>query len=374
MKNNIFKKEGFLGISSSVLSVAIGLFVGFVVLLISNPGQAFEGVNIILLGGFNAGAMGIGQVLYGATPIILTGLSVGFAFKTGLFNIGTSGQMIVGAFAAVYVSLKWTFIPEGMMLPVALVMSIIAGGLWALLPGMLKTYCNVSEVISTIMMNYIGMYTVNYLVSKTIFDSMRNQSITPPSYAVLPKWGLDKLFPGSSINCGIFIAIAVVILMYIILNKTTFGFELTACGFNKDASEYAGINSKKNIILSMVIAGAIAGLAGGVLFLSGTGKHIEVLDILIPEGFMGIPVALLGASNPIGILLSGLFISYISVGGFYLQALNYPPQVIDIIISLIIYFTAFSTILKNVVKFVVGKIPSKTNKIDKTITIDKGGE
>ncbi|MFZ2539897.1 MAG: ABC transporter permease [Oscillospiraceae bacterium] len=374
MKNNIFKKDGFFSISSSILSVAIGLFVGFILLLASNPSQALEGAKTILLGGFNAGTMGIGQVLYGATPIILTGLSVGFAFKTGLFNIGASGQMIVGAFVAVYVSLKWTFIPDSMVLIVALIMSIIAGGLWALIPGILKTYCNVSEVISTIMMNYIGMYTVNYLVSKTIFDSLRNQSITPPSYAVLPKWGLDKLFPGSSINCGIFIAIAVVILLYIILNKTTFGYELTACGFNKDASEYAGINSKKNIILSMVIAGAIAGLAGGVLFLSGTGKHIEVVDLLAPEGLMGIPVALLGASNPIGILLSGLFISYINVGGFYLQALNYPPQIIDIIISLIIYFTAFSSILKNVVKFIVTKISPRKHEMDKTTISDKGGE
>ncbi|MGL4606710.1 MAG: ABC transporter permease [Eubacteriaceae bacterium] len=362
MKNKLIEKPGFLSVSSSVLAVIIGIFVGFLLLLVSNPSQALEGLKIILFGGFNTGMLGIGQVLYTATPIILTGLSVGFAFKTGLFNIGASGQLIVGAFTAIFISLKFTFIPEPMVLPVALIMAFIAGGLWALIPGLLKTFCNVSEVISTIMMNYIGMYIVNYLVSTTIFDSLRNQSLTPPNYAVLPKMGLDKIFPGSSVNSGIFIAVIAVIVVYIVLYKTTFGYEITACGFNRNASEYAGINAKKNIVLSMVIAGAIAGLAGAVLFLSGTGKHIEVVDVLIAEGFTGIPVALLGVSNPIGILLSGLFISHISVGGFYLQALNYPPQIIEIMISLIIYFTAFSVVLQGFVKMML----SKKSKKEKT--------
>lgn len=358
---NNTKREKLIGFGASVLAIAIGLLVGFIILLVTNPSQAVEGLKTILMGGFNDGIRGLGQVLYGATPIILTGLSVGFAFKTGLFNIGASGQLIVGAYAALYVAIRWTFIPEGMVTIVSITMAIVAGALWALIPGLLKTYCNVSEVISTIMMNYIGMYTVNYLVSQTIFDSMRNQSVTPPAYAVLPKLGLDKVFPGSSINAGFYIAVITVIIIYVVLSKTTFGYSITACGFNKNASEYAGINSKRNIVSSMLIAGAIAGLAGGVLYLAGTGKHIEVVDVLAAEGFMGIPVALLAASNPIGILFSGIFISYLTVGGFYLQILEYPQQVIDIIISLIIYFTAFSFVLKKVVANISFRKNTKNN-------------
>lgn len=345
---NNAKREKLISFGASILAIAIGLLAGFIILLITNPADALEGLKIILLGGFNEGIRGLGQVLYGATPIILTGLSVGFAFKTGLFNIGASGQLIVGAYAALFVAIRWTFIPEGMVTMVALTMAIIAGALWALIPGLLKTYCNVSEVISTIMMNYIGMYIVSYLVSQTIFDSMRNQSVTPPAYAIIPKLGLDKIFPGSSINGGFYIAVITVIIIYVVLTKTTFGYSITACGFNKNASEYAGINAKRNIISSMLIAGAIAGLAGGVLYLAGTGKHLEVVEVLAAEGFMGIPVALLAASNPIGILFSGIFISYLTVGGLHLQII-YPQQVIDIIISLIIYFTAFSFAFKKVV-------------------------
>lgn len=358
---NNAKREKFTSFGASILAIAIGLLVGFIILLITNPSQAIQGLGIILKGGFNDGIKGLGQVLYGATPIILTGLSVGFAFKTGLFNIGASGQLIVGAYAALYVAIRWTFIPEGMVTVVAISMSIIAGALWALIPGILKTYCNVSEVISTIMMNYIGMYTVSYLVSQTIFDSLRNQSVTPPVYSVLPKLGLDKIFPGSSINSGFYIAVIAVLIIYVVLNKTTFGYSIKACGFNKNASEYAGINSRRNIVSSMLIAGAIAGLAGGVLYLAGTGKHIEVVEVLAAEGFMGIPVALLAASNPIGILFSGIFLSYLTVGGLHLQLLDYPQQVIDIIISLIIYFTAFSFVLKKVIANISMK-KSRNNK------------
>ena len=301
----------------------------------------------ILTGGFSYGLKGIGQIFYFATPIMLTGLSVGFAFKTGLFNIGASGQFIMGAFAGVYVALAVNPIGSGHWI-LALTASFIAGALWALIPGLLKAYYNVHEVISSIMMNYIGMYLVNYMVenSATLFDQKRNQSFPIPGHSQVPKMGLDKIFPGSSIHGGIFIAIIAVGIIYIVLNKTTFGFELKAVGYNRDASKYAGIDEKKSIIKSMLIAGALAGLAGGLLYLAGTGKHIEIVDIIAPEGFTGISVALLGLSNPIGILFSALFIAYITQGGFYLQLYNFSPQVIEIIIAVIIYFSAFSLIIQ----------------------------
>jgi len=354
----LISEKALVDIAASLSAIIVGLLFGLVILLISNPSQALTGFKTILFGGFTGGLKGIGQVLYFATPIIMTGLSVGFAFKTGLFNIGASGQFIVGAYAAVLVGVKMSSLSPNLHWIVALLAAGIAGGLWALLPGILKAYMNVNEVIATIMMNYIGMYSVNYLVTKTVYDQLRNQSLTP--IAKLPKWGLDKLFPRSSVNGGFFIAILMVIIIYILLEKTTFGYELKACGYNKEASIYAGINAKRNIVLSMVIAGVLSGLGAGLLYLAGSGKHIEVVDVLAAEGFNGIPVALLGMSNPIGILFSGLFIAYVTQGGFYMQLSNFVPEVIDIIIAAIIYFSAFALIFRNLVTSLLKKRRGQT--------------
>ena len=206
------------------------------------------------------------------------------------------------------------------------------------------------------MMNYIGMYLVNYLVTLTVYDMLKNQSQNIPPSGTIPNMGLNAIFKGSSANGGFFIAILTVIIIYIILSKTTFGFELKACGLNKEASRYAGINEKRNIILSMVIAGALAGLGGGLLYLSGVGKHIEVVDILAEEGFMGIPIALLGLSHPFGILIAGIFIAYITVGGFYMQMHDFTPEVIEMIISSIIYFSAFALMFRSIVGFISKKL------------------
>lgn len=339
-----FKGLNF-GFLSSIVAIAIGLLFGFVILLISNPPQAVGGFFTILTGAFRD-LRSIGRIMYFATPIILTGLSVGFAFKTGLFNIGTPGQFIMGAFGAVIVGVKFPQLGSVHWL-VALMAAMVFGGLWALLPGILKAFANVHEVIASIMMNYIGMYLVNYLVMETIFDRLRNQSIAVAKTAVIPKLGLDKIFPRSNVNAGFLIAILAAVAIYIVLNKTTFGYELKAVGHNRDASKYAGINEKRNIVLSMVIAGVLAGLGGGLLYLAGTGKFIEVVDVLAAEGFTGIPVALLGMSHPLGILFAGLFIGYITVGGDYMQLYDFVPEIIDIIVASIIYFSAFSLIVKN---------------------------
>jgi len=356
---NLLYSDGFNHASSSIFSILVGLLFGLIVLVISNSSEAFQGFGIILMGGFSSGAKGIGQVFYFATPLILTGLSVGFAFKTGLFNIGAPGQFIMGAFAAVYIGVKWTFLPAPFHWIVALIAAALIGGLWAFIPGLLKAYLNVHEVIATIMMNYIGMYLVNYLVKLTVYDSKKALSVNVADSAVLPKSGLDNIFYNtigstkdmSTVNCGIWIAILIAIIMYIILNKTTFGYELKACGFNQHASKYAGINEKRNMVISMVIAGMLSGLGGALLYLSGAnGRHIKVVDILAVEGFNGIPVALLGLSNPIGIIFSAIFIAYITQGGYYLQSLNFVPEVIDIIVACIIYFSAFALFFRNIIK------------------------
>lgn len=341
------RKKDYLGFLASLFAIVVGLLVGLVILLVSNPGQAFAGFATILTGPLTHGMKGIGQVFYFATPIILTGLSVGFAFKTGLFNIGASGQFIIGGFVAVVIGIRCEFL-GGFQWVAAVLGAIVAGMLWGAIPGLFKAYFNVNEVIACIMTNYIGMYLVNYLVSTSddLYDKVRNYSNDVAETANIPGMGLDKLFAGSSINGGFFIALLTVLIIYIILQKTTFGYELKAAGFNKDASRYAGINEKRNIVLSMAISGGLAALGGAAIYLAGSGKHIEVLDKLVGEGFTGISVALLGLSHPVGVLLAGLFIAYITAGGFYLQLYDFSTEIIDIIIAVIIYFSAFSLFVR----------------------------
>lgn len=348
---NFLKGSAVESFISSFSAILIGLLFGLVILFISQPSQAIPGFMTILKGGFTGGAKGIGDVLYFATPLILTGLSVGFAFKTGLFNIGAPGQFLMGAYLAVFVGIKFTFLPDSIHWIIALLAGIIGGALWGLLPGLLKAYRNVNEVIATIMMNYIGLYLVNLLIKTdlTIFDTLKNQSKLPDPGAIIPKMGLDNFFGNSAVNGGFFVAILAVVVMYIILNKTTFGYELKACGHNREAARYAGINEKKSIVMSMVISGALAGLGGALLLMAGAGKHLEVVDVLPMEGFNGIPVALLGMSNPIGILLAALFIAYINQGGFYMQLHNFVPEIITIITASIVYFSAFALVFKNII-------------------------
>ncbi|MEG0366024.1 MAG: ABC transporter permease [Coprobacillus sp.] len=340
----ILKSDSIVGFASSCFAVLLGLLFGFIVIMIANSSNAVTGFLTLISGGFSNGTRGIGQSINQAVPIIMTGLSVGFAFKTGLFNIGTPGQFVVGAFAAIYVGVEWTFLPGPLLWIAAVLMAALAGALWGAVPGLMKAYLNVNEVIASIMMNYIGMYTINYLVPLTVYDTLKNQTVPVSSDAIISKFGLDNIIP--NINGGIVIAIIAVIVIYIILNKTTLGYELKACGFSQDASKYAGINSKQKIVFSMMIAGALAGIGGALLYLGGTGKCLQVVDILAPEGFNGIAVALLGLSNPIGVLISGLFIAHITIGGSLMQIYGFIPQIVDIIVAIIIYFSAFSLFVK----------------------------
>ncbi|MCL1913806.1 MAG: ABC transporter permease [Eubacteriaceae bacterium] len=343
---------------ASIASILVGLLVGYLVLLSTNPSNAAQAFKALLRSGI-ADRRSMGQVLYFATPVMMTGLSVSFGNKTGLFNIGASGQFIVGAYVAILVGVRLTAVPGQFRWVIALLMAMFAGGIWGALPGVLKSLRNVNEVISCIMMNYIGMYTVNFLITKTVFDPLKNQSLRVPTEANVPKMGMDLVFrvgnQTSSANGGIFIAVGVAVLAHIILERTKFGFELKACGFNKDAAKYAGINERKCIVASMAIAGAMSGLGGALLYLAGSGKGIDVIDVMAQEGFNGIPVALLALNNPIGAVFSSLFISYLNVGGFNMQLYNFAPQVIEIIISIIIYFSAFSLVLKTWIRNLVSK-------------------
>jgi len=350
---------GGMNALSSVLAVIVGLIAGFIILLISDPSQALAGFWTILTGGFSD-MFNFGMVLYYATSIILTGLSVGFAMKTGLFNIGASGQFTFGMFTAILVAVHFSFLPDLLRCAAALLGGMLAGAIWGLIPGVLKALRNVHEVISCIMMNYIGMYLVNHLITVTgVYDMFRNMTVRVPAEANLPSLGLNTLFSvtnehggvrASSVGGGIIISIIVCIIIYIVLEKTKFGYELKSCGFNREAARYAGINESRGVILSMMIAGSLAGLGGALVALSGTGKGIAVVDVLAGEGFQGIPISLLGLNNPIGIMFSGTLIAYLTQSGFLLQRHGFAPEIIEIIVAVIIYFSALALLLKGFVQ------------------------
>lgn len=351
-------KKGLSNVTfiSVILAIFSGIMVGFIIMLFIKPGSAGGGLFTILFGGFLDGREGIGEVLKYAAPIILTGLSVGFAFKTGLFNIGAAGQMAAGAFFAIYVGIKWTSLGQFQWV-FAVIAALIGGLIWGLIPGILKAFFNVHEVVATIMMNWIAVYLgfIVYDAAGIVGGTTQNAAKVTGNGA-LPSWGLDVIFDNSTLNIGILLAIAAAIIIHIILNKTTFGFELKAVGFNKDSAKYAGINEKRNIVLSMGIAGALSGLAAAILYLNTGGETYIIETTLIGEGFDGIAVALLALSNPIGIIFSGLFFAYIKAGGLELQPWGFDRNLVGIITSAIVYFSALSLFFQTSAKRLIAKV------------------
>ncbi len=338
------KSKGFSAFTSALLAIALGLIIGFIVMVIAGSEKAGIGFKTVLTGGFSK----LGDVFYFATPIMMTGLAVGFAFKMGLFNIGASGQYTMGMFFAMYVGFMFKMPPEIHWIACVLA-GMIGGMLWGIIPGFFKAFLNVNEVITSIMFNYIGMYLVDMWVrsNKTMYVAMMTRTAYLPGSAQLPSLGVE----GSNVNISIFIAIILAIILFIVLNKTTFGFELKATGYNKHASKYAGMNGTRNIIYTMAIAGGLAGLGGAFYILApaaikGSSMTYEPINVIAANGFNGIAVALLGNSSPIGIIFSAVFISHIQRGGTLTSLYGYKPEIIDIVIAVIIYFSAFSMLMK----------------------------
>ena len=387
---------GIGSLLASLTCILVGLVIGFVVLLVlgwitlAQDGNSLtfgqmltktwnSGFKAILSGGFystaNAMGMGVRTEILQAAPLVMTGLSVAFAFKTGLFNIGAAGQYTVGAYFALYSAIV-------MKLPwwACLLAAALGGAIWGSIPGLFKAFLNVNEVITSIMFNWIGLYAVNTLIYQGGTGVMFNTNTTK-TYTIkqaspgslLPTFNVGiggKDYFGAMFlpTIGIFIAVAVAVVVWVVLNKTTFGYELKACGHNKDAAKYAGINDKKNIVLSMTIAGALAGLGAGLFYLSGSKEWEPLVSTALPAvGFNGISVALLASSNPVGCIFSALFIAHITVGGGFMDASVFPGEVSDIISGVVIYLCAFSLMFKSgILKFFTRK--------PKTVSPENGKE
>ena len=357
--HKIAKSKGTSAFTAALLAIILGLIFGFVVMLFASPAYAVSGFGMVLVGGLSR----LGDVFYFATPIMMTGLSVGFAFKMGLFNIGASGQYTMGMFFALYVGFMWD-LPDSIHWIVCIIAGMIGGMIWGFIPGILKALMNVNEVITSIMFNYIGMYLVDMLIqgNATMYISSKTRTSYLPTSAQIPSLHVTN----SNVNVSIFIAIALAIVLYVILNKTIFGYELKATGFSKQASLYAGMNAKRNTILTMVIAGGLAGLGGAFAILApstiaGSSMTYEPISVIAANGFNGIAVALLGNSSPIGIIFSAVFISHIQRGGTLAALFGYKPEIIDVVIAVIIYFSAFAILMQaTLTKFIKKHYISKT--------------
>lgn len=351
----------------SLISIILGLIAGGLLMLFIGA-SPIEGYTYLFQGALK-NISRIGDTLATATPLIFTGLAVAFAFRTGLFNIGASGQMLIGGLASTAVALTFDFSRPILILAMVLA-GIVGGGLWAFIPGLLKARFNVHEVVSTIMMNWIAYWTVYYIVPGYFKGGTETESAQISSTASLKTPFLTEMFQGSYINLGLFFAVIAVIIIGFIINKTTIGFELKAVGFNRHAAEYAGMRVNRNIILSMLISGALAGL-GGVALYTGNATSIQI-GILPSQGYDGIAVALLGANSPIGVFFAALLFGILYSGtGFMNAMIEIPPELANTIIAIIIYFAATSVLIERLFnKF----RKTKTNSNDVNGPVGKKGE
>lgn len=373
-KNLTLWNDGTKTVAASLLSILMGVIFGGVLLFVvalalKMPlGSAWEGFRIVLAGVFNTGrnydagsaltfgfnARLVGDMLFRATPLIMTGLSVALAYKTGLFNIGAPGQYLMGTAASIIVALSMDTgaVPAFLVWLLAFLAAIAAGALWGCIPGLFKAYLNVNEVITSIMTNWIAANLVTLLfdgsnfINNVDFGKTGYTLKTSTNGVATAKLGLD--FGGGNANAGILIAILFAAAAYVVINKTTFGYELRACGSNKNAARYAGMNEKRNIVLSMAIAGGLSAAGAALYFLQGDVEFYWHTSMTLPAtGFNGIPVALLASCSPIGCIFSGMFMAYLTISGSQLSTFTaYNEYIANIIIAVIVYLSAFTLFFK----------------------------
>lgn len=372
---DLYAKNGTKKVLASLLSILAGLLLGSIVVIIVGLAEQkittagmWEGVRLIFAGilstgrdaagaltwGFNA--QNVGNMLFRAMPLIMTGLSVAVAFKTGLFNIGAPGQYLMGTLVSLSVALgiPSESVPVGIIWLLAFLGGMLAGALWGAIPGLLKALLNINEVLACIMTNWIAANLVTWVFDisnlKNVVENTKSGYIYKTTFnnVATSKMGLDVLFPDSQVNGGIVVAIILAVIVFIILTRTTFGYQLKACGSNRFAARYAGIKDKRNIVLSMAIAGSLAGAAGSLYYLSGNTEFFwSTYQSLPAAGFNGIPVALLAANHPIGVIFTGMFMSMLDIAGLQMTNLTaYNEYITDVIIAVIVYLSAFSLLIK----------------------------
>ncbi len=372
-KKNILSNGAVQTLLASLFCIILGLVVGYVVLLVINPQGAGRAITAILQNFLYFPRPEVALEYFGSTlaktaPLLMCTLSVLFAYKVGLFNIGASGQYAVGAGFALYFGIHY-----GAPWWLCLLLAMLGGAALGAIAGALKAYLNVNEVIACIMLNWISLYAVNTVLTE-VKESGTTYTLplrTNNPNALIPHLGLQHLFADNRyVTIAIPLAVIFAILVWVVLDKTKLGYELKATGLSINAAKYAGMREKKNIILTMAISGALAGLGAGFLYLCGI-EQWSCAQTAVPNmGFNGIAAAFLGGIHPIGVIFSCFFIQHITSGGAYVDKMVYCSQISDLIAAIIIYFCGFVLFFKHVMRTRIRKTEDKKVKsADK-----KGGE
>ena len=373
---NILKNPGVQSLLTSLLCILLGLFIGYLVLLLINPTGAWGAItnvmkNFLTYSSAKAQLKYLGNTLVRTAPLLMCSLSVLFVYKVGLFNIGAAGQYVAGACACLYAALylHWHWLP-------CMLLAIAAGALLGGISGLLKSSFNVSEVISGIMLNWIALYITNMLLTNV------KEATSPYTYqlkaegpqAILPQISLSKLLSGNQyVTIAIPIAIVCAVVIWVVLSKTLFGYELKATGNNPNAAKYCGMAEKRNIILTLAIGGALAGLGASLLYQTGYEQWQCTYSSVPSMGFNGIAAAFLGGLSPIGSIFASFFIQHITAGGAYVDKSLYCSQISDLISAIIIYLCSFVLFFKTVLSSWIARHEEKKAR-KAAQAAGKGGE
>ena len=376
MKKNLLKNGGVQSLIASLACIVLGMLIGYIVLLFIEPSGAGEAIMTVIKNFFTYSKTEtqmkyLGNTLVKTAPLLMCSLSILFAYKVGLFNIGAAGQYCAGVGLALYAAL-------GLNLPwwACMILAMAAGALLGAISGLLKAYCNVNEVISGIMLNWITLYLVNMLLTlvkeETSPYTYHISTVNPK--ALIPSLGLGKLFTNNQyVTIAIPLAIIIAFLVWIVLDKTRFGYELKATGNNKNAAKYCGMAEKRNIILTLIIGGALAGLGAALLYLTGFEQWQCSTSSVPAMGFNGIAAAFLGGLHPVGAILSSFFIQHITVGGAYVDKTMYCAQISDLISAIIIYLCGFVLFMKHAMNTGIARREEKA-KAKLAAAEEKGGD
>ena len=362
MKKNILKNSGVQSLLASLVCVILGLLIGYIVLLFINPDGAGEAItdvmkNFLTYSKPETQVKYLGNTLVKTAPLLMCSLSILFAYKVGLFNIGAAGQYCIGVALSLYAALAWGW----SWLP-CMLLAMLGGALLGAISGLLKSYCNVNEVISGIMLNWIVLYLTNMLLTQVKEDTSPYTFVLSHknASAILPSLGLGSLFNGNQyVGLALPLSIVIAILVWVVLEKTRIGYELRATGNNKNAAKYCGMAEKRNIIMTLAISGMLAGLGAAMLYLTGYEQWQCSTSSVPGMGFNGIAAAFLGGLNPIGAILASFFIQHITAGGAYVDKSMYCAQSSDLISSIIIYLCGFVLFMKYAMNTAIAKREEK---------------
>ena len=360
-----------------LISIALGILLGMLILAVSGKDVGALFISLLKSStGYTLGKTGLnlrypGEFLVTSMPLILSGLAIGFAYRCGMFNIGVDGQVIMGSLMSCIIGLTVP-IPTRFAAVVCVLAGGLAGALWAFIPGLLKSRFNISEVVTGIMLNYTALYGANYFI-KALPGSTNVRTANLPVNATLASDFFADFTNHSRFHWGFIVVIIAVIAYWFIIEKTTFGYSLRATGFNKDGAKYAGIKVNKSVILSLMISGFLAGLAGA-LILQGTFGYGRVMVASDNVGFDGIAIALVGGCTAIGTTLAGLLFGLLKVTQPLLQIAGIPKEIGDIISASIVFFVAIQYAIRYVLEKLEKRQKEKPDKPDKPVVMEGGTE